>query len=75
MAVLQFASLDLEVEIFLSRVTHYASEVFSSIEHVVKENAQVISELEKLRENKYEYEQSKLSTDRSIQRLEEVNTE
>ena len=56
MVVLQFASLDLEAEIFLSGVTHRALEVFSSIEHVVKENAQVISELEKLREKKYEYE-------------------
>ena len=53
-------------------ITH---EVFSSIEHVVKENAQVISELEKLREKKFEYEQSKLSTDQSIQRLEEVKIE
>ena len=62
MAVLQSASLDLEAEIFLCRVAHYALEVFSSIEHVVKEN-------------KYEYEQSKLSTDRCIQRLEEVKIE
>ena len=51
MTVLQFASLDHEAQIFLSRVTHRAPEVFSSIENVVKENAQVI----------YEYEQSKLS--------------
>ena len=52
MAVLQFASLDLEAEIFLFGVTHRVPEVFSSIEHIVKENAQVISELEKLREKK-----------------------
>ena len=63
MTVLQYVSLDLEVVIFLSRVTHHAPEVFSSIEHVVKENAQVIYELEKLREKKSKYEQSKLSTD------------
>ena len=52
MAVLQSASLDPEAEIFLSGVTHRALEVFSSIEHAVKENAQVISELEKLKEKK-----------------------
>ena len=52
MAVLQSASLDPEVEIFLYGVTHHALEVFSSIEHVVKENAQVIYELKKLREKK-----------------------
>ena len=52
MAVLQSASLDREAEIFISGVTHHAPEVFSSIEHVVKENAQVIFELEKLREIK-----------------------
>ena len=74
MAVLQSSSLDPEAEIFLYGVTHRAPEVFSSIEHVVKENAQVISELEKLREKKSEYEQSKLSNDQSIQRLEEVKT-
>ena len=66
MTVLQSASLDPEVEIFLYGVTHRAPEVFYSIEHVVKENAQVISELEKLREKKFQYEQSKLSTDQSI---------
>ena len=52
MAVLQSVSLDHEAEIFLSRVTHRASKVFSSIEYVVKENAQLISKLEKLREKK-----------------------
>ena len=61
-AVLQSASLDPKAEIFLHGVTHHASEVFSSIEHVVKENAQVIFELEKLREKKSEYEKSRLST-------------
>ena len=75
MAILQSASLDPEVEIFLYRVTHRAPKLFSSIEHVLKENAQVISELEKLREKKYEYEQKKLSANQSIQRLEEVKTE
>ena len=35
----------------------------------------MISELEKLREKKYEYEQKKLSANQSIQRLEEVKTE
>ena len=63
MVVLQSASLDPEVETFLSGVTHRAPEVFSSIEHVVKENPQVIYELEKLMEKKNEYKQSKLSTD------------
>ena len=52
MVVLQSTSLDPEVEIFLSGVTDRVPEVFSSIEHVVKENSQVISELEKLRERK-----------------------
>ena len=52
MIVLQSASLDLEVGTFLYGVTHRAPEVFSSIEHVVKENPQVISELEKLMEKK-----------------------
>ena len=52
MAVLQSASLDLEARNFLSRVIHCAHEVFSFIEHVVKKNTQVISELEKLREKK-----------------------
>ena len=52
MAVLQSASRNPEVEIFLSRVTHHAPEVFSSIDHVVKENGQAISELEKFREKK-----------------------
>ena len=75
MAILQSASLDPKVEIFLYKVTHHALEVFSSIEHVVKENAKVISEVEKLREKKSEYEQYKLSTDQSIQRLEEVKTD
>ena len=50
MAVLQSVSLDHEAKIFLSRVTHRAPKVFSSIEYVVKENAQLIFELEKLRE-------------------------
>ena len=50
--VLQSASLDPEVGTFLSGVTHRSLEVFSSIEHVVKENAQAISKLEKLREKK-----------------------
>ena len=52
MVVLQSASRDPEVKIFLYGVTHHAPEVFSSIEHVVKENTQVIFELEKLREKK-----------------------
>ena len=52
MVVLQSASLDLEVGTFLYGVTHRALEVFSSIEHVVKENAQEIYELEKLMEKK-----------------------
>ena len=50
MAMLQSASLHPEAEIFLYGVTHRALEVFSSIEHVVKENSQVISEFEKSRE-------------------------
>ena len=51
-ALLQSTSLDPKAEIFLYGVIHRAPEVFSSIEHVVKENAQVIFELEKLREKK-----------------------
>ena len=35
----------------------------------------MISKLDKLRGKKYEYEKSKLSTNQSIQRLEEVKTE
>ena len=72
MAVLQSASLELEVGAFIYRVINCALEVFSSIEHVVKENAQVIYELEELRGKKFKYEQSKLSIDQSIQRLEAV---
>ena len=75
MPVLQSTSLDPKAEIFLYEVKHRVPEVFSSIEHVVKENAQVISKLEKLREKKFEYKQSQLSTDQSIKRLEEVKTE
>ena len=37
-AVLQSASLEPEVGAFISWVIHHAPEVFSSIEHVVKEN-------------------------------------
>ena len=75
MAVLQSTSLKLEARAFISRVINYAPNVFSSIENVVKENAKVIYELEELRGEKFEYEQSKLSTDQSIQRLEEVKAE
>ena len=42
---------------------------------MVKENAQVMSKLEELRGKQSEYEQSKLSTNQSIQRLEEVKAE
>ena len=42
---------------------------------MVKESAQVMFKLEELRGKKYEYEQSKLSTDQSILRLEEVKAE
>ena len=52
MVVLQSIYRDLEVGTFLFGVIHYAPEVFSSIENAVKENAQVIFELEKLREKK-----------------------
>ena len=74
MAVLQSSSFDLEARTFLYGVIHYDPKVFSSIEHIVKENVQVIFELEKLREKKSEYEQSKLSTNQSIKRLEEIKT-
>ena len=47
MAVLQSASLEHEAKVFISRVIHHALEVFSSIVHVVKENVQVMYELEK----------------------------
>ena len=50
--VLQSASLEPEVGAFISGVIHRAPKVFSSVQHVVKENAQVISELEKLRGKK-----------------------
>ena len=63
MAILQSASLDPEAEIFLSALTHHAPGEFSSIKHIVKENAQVISKLEKLMEKKFKYEQSKSSSD------------
>ena len=61
MVVLQSPSL--KPWAFISRVIHRYLEVFSSIEHVVKENYQVTSELEELRGEKSEYEQSKISTD------------
>ena len=75
MTMLQSASLKPEVRAFIYGVITCAPEVFSSIENVVKENGQVISELEELRGEKSNYEQSKLSTDQSIQRLEEVKVE
>ena len=49
MVVLQCASLEHEVGAFISRVMHHAPEIFSSLDHMVKENAQVMPELEKLR--------------------------
>ena len=52
MVVLQYASLELEAGAFIYGVTHRAPKVFSSIKHVIKENAQVMFELEKLREKK-----------------------
>ena len=73
MAVLQYVSLGHEAGAFIYGIINRAPIVVSSIEHVVKENAQVVSKLEELRERKKsEYEQSKLSTYQSIQRLEEV---
>ena len=48
MAMLQSASLEPEAGAFIYGVIHHAPELFSSIEHVVKENAQVMFELEKL---------------------------
>ena len=52
MAALQSASLELEAGAFVSRVIHRALEIFSSLKHVLKENAQVMSKLEKLRGKK-----------------------
>ena len=49
MAVLQSASLKHEARAFIYGIINRAPVVFSSIEHVVKEKAQVISELEELR--------------------------
>ena len=49
MAMLQSTSLEPEAKAFIYEVIHCAPKVFSSIKHVVKENAQVISKLEKLR--------------------------
>ena len=43
MTMLQSASLEPKAGAFISRVIHRALEVFSSIEHVVKKNSQVIS--------------------------------
>ena len=47
--MLQSASLELKAGAFISEVIHHAPEIFSSLEHVIKENAQVMFELEKLR--------------------------
>ena len=69
------ASLEPKAGAFISRVINRAPKLFSSIEHVVTENAQVIFELEELMGKKYEYEQFKLSTNQSIQKLEEINVE
>ena len=52
MVVLQYASLEPEAGAFIYGVIHRAPEVFSSIKNVVKENAQVMYELEKLRKKK-----------------------
>ena len=49
--MLQSASLEPAVGAFTSGVIHCTLEVFSAIEHLVKENAQVMSEL-KLKEKK-----------------------
>ena len=62
MAVLQSASLEPEAEAFISEIINWASAVFSSIDHVVKGNAQAMSKLEELRREKSEYRQPKLST-------------
>ena len=62
MAALQFASLKPETRAFIYGVIKCALKVFSSIEDVVKEDAQVIFKLEELRGKKSKYEQSKLST-------------
>ena len=57
MAVLQSASLEPKAKAFIYGVIHHAFKVFSSIEHVVKENSQVMSELEKFRgKKKFKYE-------------------
>ena len=47
--MLQSASLGPKARAFISGVIHHAPKLFSSIDHVVNENAQVMSELEKLR--------------------------
>ena len=52
MAMLQSASLKPNVGAFIYGVIHCAPKVFSSIEYVVKENVQVMSELEKLKGKK-----------------------
>ena len=52
MPMLQSASLEPNVGAFIYGVIHCAPEVFSSIEYVVKENVQVMSELEKLKGKK-----------------------
>ena len=64
MAVLQSATLEPEAKAFIYGIISRALAVFSSIEHVVKENSQVISKFEEFRgKKKSEYERSKLSTD------------
>ena len=49
MAVLQSATLEPEAEAFIYGIISRALAVFSSIEHVVKENSQVISKFEEFR--------------------------
>ena len=47
MVMLQSASLEPETRAFISRFIYRPPKVFPSIKHMVKENALVISELEK----------------------------
>ena len=57
MVMLQSAFLEPKARAFIYGVIHHTLEVFSSIEHVAKENAQVMSELEKFRGKKnFKYE-------------------
>ena len=61
MVVLQSTSLEPKDGAFIYRIINCAPMVFSSIEHVIKENAQVMYELGKLRGGRENLSMSNLS--------------